>query len=476
MAASDKREPIRDLVDRYLQCYRRRDPALTALFSRDFTGYALDDTAPVPDGSEWSARLLRDFPKRTGPLDLAVQQIAIQHVSEQVMMAAVSFKLALPEQSDVLQHALLRHLLLFRLEQGEWKIVHSNLSYPCCQLPTDAIPLNFWQIQNSVLEKIVADRTRELHEKEEFYRLLTEDTLDVLWRADSDLRITYISPSDERFRGFKAEEVIGHHVFELFNDEGIAIVKAAYQKRLAAEAAGEPYGAISFEAPHRCKDGSVVWGEVQSKALRDEQGNIIGFHGITRENTARKQLHDEVKQQALYDALTQLPNRRLLTELLQKALSSNKRSGSYGAVMFLDLDNFKPLNDQHGHLVGDLLLIEVGQRLTHCVRESDVVARFGGDEFVVLLPDLGQEWACASAHAYNVAEKIRLTLAQAYLLTPPAKDGLSTKVEHHCSASIGVYVFAAEHTQVERILKNADNAMYQAKQAGRNTIKCYHQT
>ncbi|CAM5222628.1 diguanylate cyclase domain-containing protein [Alishewanella longhuensis] len=473
MASSDKLLSIRDLVDRYLQHYARRDPALTAFFSSDFTGYALDDTAQVQDGREWSTRLLHDFPNIAGPLDVVVHNIAIQQISEQVMLAAVFFKLFLSEQSDVLQNAMLQHLLLFRLEQGEWKIVHSNLSYPCRQQPSAAIPLNYWQIQNSVLEKIVADRTRDLHEKEEFYRLLTEDTLDVLWRADSDLRITYISPSDERFRGFKAEEVIGHHVFELFNDEGVAIVKAAYQKRLAAEAAGEPYGAISFEAPHLCKDGSVVWGEVQSKALRDEQGKIIGFHGITRENTLRKQLHDEVKKHAFYDALTQLPNRRLLTELLQQAISNNKRSGSYGAVMFLDLDNFKPLNDQHGHLVGDLLLIEVGQRLKHCVRESDAVARFRGDEFVVMLPDLGADLAIATDHASSIAEKIRAALAQAYLLERTGKAGAVTRVEHHCSASIGVYVFGTDDTQAERILKYADQAMYQAKHAGRNTIRFY---
>lgn len=466
-------QQIRLFVDNYLQHYANRYAALATFFSRDFSGFTPDSAALVQDSSEWCKRLLHDFSDTVGPLAVVIDELSIQEISEQISLVVVFFKLQRPDKGDFLPNSERRNMLLLRLEHGEWKIVHSNLSYSCLQQPSDAIPLNYWQIQNSVLEKIVAERTRELHEKEEFYRLLTEDTLDVLWRADSDLRITYISPSDERFRGFKAEEVIGHHVFELFNDEGIAIVKAAYQKRLAAEAAGEPYGAVSFEAPHICKDGSVVWGEVQSKALRDENGKIIGFHGITRENTLRKQLHDEVKQQAFYDALTQLPNRRLLTELLQKALSSNKRSGSYGAVMFLDLDNFKPLNDQHGHLVGDLLLIEVGQRLKHCVRDSDAVARFGGDEFVVMLPDLGADLTIATDHASSVAEKIRATLAQVYLLDRPAKAGAVTRVKHHCSASIGVYVFAKEDAQAERILKNADKAMYQAKHAGRNTIMFY---
>lgn len=471
--ATSQAQQIRLFVDNYLQHYANRHAALATFFSRDFSGFTPDNAALVQDSSEWCKQLLHDCSDTVGPLAVVVDELSIQEISEQISLVVVFFKLQRPDKGDFLPNSERRNMLLLRLEHGEWKIVHSNLAYPSRQLPSDAIPLNYWQIQNSVLEKLVAERTRELYEKEEFYRLLTEDTLDVLWRADSDLRITYISPSDERFRGFKAEEVIGHHVFELFNDEGIAIVKAAYQKRLAAEAAGEPYGAISFEAPHLCKDGSVVWGEVQSKALRDENGKIIGFHGITRENTLNKQQHDQVKQLAFYDALTQLPNRRLLTELLQKTLTHNKHSGSYGAVMFIDLDNFKPLNDQHGHLVGDLLLIEVGQRLKHCVRETDAVARFGGDEFVVMLPDLGLDATAAKAHAAHVAEKIRLKLSEVYLLQRPSNTDTLTKVEHYCSASIGVYVFAADITQAEHILKYADKAMYQAKADGRNTIRFY---
>src|SRR5690606_36608130 len=165
---------------------------------------------------------------------------------------------------------------------------------------------------------LVEERTRELNDREAFYRLLTEDAMDVIWRADSELHITYISPSDERFLGFKAEEVVGRHVLELFNKEGAAIVAEAWRRRQEAERQGRDLGFVSFEAPHLCKDGSVIWGEVFSKAVRDENGKIIGFHGITREITKRKQLQEQIQQLAFYDALTHLPNRRLLSDRLQQ--------------------------------------------------------------------------------------------------------------------------------------------------------------
>jgi diguanylate cyclase (GGDEF)-like protein len=138
--------------------------------------------------------------------------------------------------------------------------------------------------------------------------------------------------------------------------------------------------------------------------------------------------------------------------------------------MFLDLDNFKPLNDQHGHRVGDLLLIEVAKRLSACVRQADTVARFGGDEFVVMLGELDVDKARATELAEVVAEKIRAALSSPYVLAV-ADEGVSAIVEHQCSASIGVVVFASEGTTSDEALKWADQAMYRAKEAGRNTVR-----
>lgn len=146
------------------------------------------------------------------------------------------------------------------------------------------------------------------------------------------------------------------------------------------------------------------------------------------------------------------------------------RSGMYGAVMFLDLDNFKPLNDTHGHEAGDLLLIQVAQRLTDSIRGADTVARIGGDEFVVMLSELNMDLARSVKQARTVAEKIRVSLAQPYILRRVQEEGAETLMEHHCTASIGLTLFGMNERGEEHILKAADMAMYQAKDSGRNRV------
>jgi diguanylate cyclase (GGDEF)-like protein len=155
-------------------------------------------------------------------------------------------------------------------------------------------------------------------------------------------------------------------------------------------------------------------------------------------------------------------------------MAASKRSGVYGALMFLDLDNFKSLNDTHGHDMGDLLLIEVAKRLKHGVREMDSVARFGGDEFVVMISELSTDRTESTEEAAAVAEKIRLSLAETYQLTLAHEGQTETTVEHHCTASIGVTLFADHEAQPEDILKWADLAMYMAKDAGRNQV-CFYE-
>jgi len=330
--------------------------------------------------------------------------------------------------------------------------------------------------QSAHLASIAIERSaaaEKIHTSEALYRLLTEDTADVVWKTDGDLRFTYISPADERLRGYRADEVLGSHALEMFTEEGAAVVTEMMRKRMIAEKNGEQTGFVIFEAQHRCKDGRVIWGEVLSKPERDAQGAITGYHGITREITERKQMQDQVKQLAFYDTLTNLPNRRLLNDRLAQAMAASSRSGCYGALIFLDLDKFKPLNDTHGHAVGDLLLSEAGDRLTGCVRETDTVARFGGDEFVVILRDLTPDKATSISQARIVAEKIRSALSEPYRL-PIRHEGQSDDViEHRCTASIGVSMFINHEASQDDILKWADKAMYHAKEAGRNSIWFY---
>jgi diguanylate cyclase (GGDEF)-like protein len=179
---------------------------------------------------------------------------------------------------------------------------------------------------------------------------------------------------------------------------------------------------------------------------------------------------DQLHQFAFFDTLTKLPNRRLLNDRLTQALANSKRSGHYGALIFLDLDNFKPLNDRHGHAVGDLLLAEVAVRLKGCVREVDTVARFGGDEFVVVLADLAVSQVEAVAQATMITEKIRQTLSQPYNLALELTGQPDTRVQHHCTASIGVCLIRHQDGSEGDFLKWADASMYKAKGAGRNQV------
>lgn len=190
-----------------------------------------------------------------------------------------------------------------------------------------------------------------------------------------------------------------------------------------------------------------------------------------RDLTDRKRYEAKIHQLAFYDALTGLPNRRLFFDRLSQAVTQSRRSGRHGAVIYLDLDNFKPVNDRHGHRAGDLLLQEVARRLAHCLREEDTVARLGGDEFVALLVNVAPDYETTRAYVCEVAERIRDALAQPYLLALGDAGGAAQMVEHLCSASLGVTLFPPEESDVEAILKLADGAMYQAKDAGRNQIR-----
>lgn len=189
-----------------------------------------------------------------------------------------------------------------------------------------------------------------------------------------------------------------------------------------------------------------------------------------REELAERKKNEMIIQQfAFYDPLTQLPNRRLFSDYLGKSIASCKRNGHFSALLFLDLDNFKPLNDTYGHALGDLLLIEVAQRIKQAIRESDVVARFGGDEFVIVLQELSEQYVSSIAYAQIAAEKIRTALSEPYRL-PLTSEEQTLFIEHYCTSSIGIALFGADAVDETQLIKQADSAMYVAKETGRNQI------
>jgi diguanylate cyclase (GGDEF)-like protein len=192
---------------------------------------------------------------------------------------------------------------------------------------------------------------------------------------------------------------------------------------------------------------------------------ISGTHLVVLYDiTERKIAEEAINNLAFYDPLTNLPNRRLLLDRMKRALASSTRSNRYGAVLFIDLDDFKTLNDTMGHDIGDLLLLQVAQRLSTCVREGDTVARFGGDEFVVMLEDLSESSDEAATLAEMVGDKIITTLNQSYRLRDHA---------HHNTPSIGITLFLDRQDTIDELLRRADLAMYQAKAAGRNSLRFY---
>ncbi len=465
----DRQRKIRELFDEYIEMYAGRDDRLTARFSQNFSGYPGSGSRLIKDREEWVRITRQDFAQVPGGIRMELLDLQLQDLCDDVVVVTAFFHIHLPSDGDYFSTQVVRLTLVFRREGDAWMIAHCSYSVPYQSARDgEVFPLHSLQEQNSALQALVAERTQALHDSQALYRLLTEDAQDVLWRTDARLVITYISPADERLRGFRADEVVGHHVFDMFNDEGVAVVKAMIARRAQDEASGTPVGFLNFEVQHRCKDGRLIWGEVMSKPDRDAQGEIIGYHGITREITERKRLEEQVRQLAFNDPLTRLANRRLMLEHLDQAMSASKRSHRHGALLFLDLDNFKPLNDQHGHGVGDLLLIEVAERLKACVREADTVARFGGDEFVVLLCELGTQHDEATAQAAAVAEKIRTRLAEPYgLQAAPSAPAIG----HQCTASIGVAVFHGRDESQDSVIDRADAAMYQAKEEGRNRVR-----
>ena len=276
--------------------------------------------------------------------------------------------------------------------------------------------------------------------------------------TDEHWQILRINQSFSQMTGYSVEELVGRPPHFLTDD-----FKKDIAYNLMLESLLE-HGSWQGEVIDKRKMGKEFPAWLNISSVKDEQGNTTHFVGTFNDITLRKSAENEIRNLAFYDPLTQLPNRRLLMDRLEQALASGSRHRRKGALLFIDLDNFKTLNDTLGHDQGDRLLQQVAERLNLCTREGDTVARLGGDEFVVMLENLSEEVMEAAGQAETVAIKILSELNQTYWM------GVS---EHHSSPSIGVTLFGERQETIAEPLKRADLAMYQAKAAGRNTIRFF---
>jgi diguanylate cyclase (GGDEF)-like protein/PAS domain S-box-containing protein len=288
-----------------------------------------------------------------------------------------------------------------------------------------------------------------LRESEERHRLLADNAQDVIWTMDIDGRFTYVSPSVEKLRGYSANEAIEQTLEQTLTPDSLAKVKSAIGRTIAAVQNKQPFPDFVAELDHYCKDGSTVCAETRTSGIYDAEGNFIGIVGVSRDITERKKSEERIRYMAQHDSLTGLPNRALFADRLQQALSYCKRHNRALAVMLLDLDKFKPVNDSYGHALGDELLKQVAVRLLACVRTSDTVARIGGDEFVILLhqvDDIDQ--------AKIVSEKIQLVLSEFFVI-----EDNSIRI----GCSIGTAFYPQDGADLLSLTKVADQRMYQQK-------------
>jgi diguanylate cyclase (GGDEF)-like protein/PAS domain S-box-containing protein len=285
-------------------------------------------------------------------------------------------------------------------------------------------------------------------------------------RHDKQGRTIYVNPALVRLLGHTANEMVGKTPREIYPNGEYEDYAQLLDAVLATGKAGEIEKLILIPG------GDSFLHSIRMIPEQNEDGEIGGVIAIGRDITQQKR-EEETLQFAYHDTLTGLPNRRLLFDRMKHVMSASKRSRCYFALMFVDLDNFKPLNDKCGHNIGDMLLIEAARRITHCVRDVDTVSRFGGDEFVVLLSDLDTENTEAITQARSVAEKIRVALSLPYSLEIQQEGRPIISVEHHCTSSIGVAVVINHEATSENILKWADMAMYQAKESGRDRV-CFY--
>jgi diguanylate cyclase (GGDEF)-like protein/PAS domain S-box-containing protein len=276
--------------------------------------------------------------------------------------------------------------------------------------------------------------------------------------TDSNNIILRVNQAFTAISGYSAAEVLGQHTRMLNSGRQSPAFYQAMWRSI------EDTSAWQGEVWNRRKNGDVFPEWLSISAVRDAQGRVCNYVAALTDTSEHKAAADQIKYLAFFDPLTELPNRRLLLDRLQHAQAASVRSGQFAALLFLDLDNFKNINDLYGHQTGDKLLCLVAERLRGCVRSCDTVARLGGDEFVLLLESLKSPPAEAASQAEQIGKKILQVLSEPYQID---------QRELRSSASIGLLLFNDEHCDIHELMQRADLSMYEAKSAGKNALRFF---
>lgn len=441
--------------------------ALRKLLAQEFAVVLLDVNMPIMDGFE-TATMIRARPRSEHLPIIFVTSEALSDASrlKGYGLGAVDYILS-PVLPQILRSKVATFADLYRLRE------QSRLDTETLRKQNEEIAHQSTLLEearrkesehlatlNRMLEEQVETRTHELRAANELLRVaaITFETREAIIVTDANANIIRVNQAFQDMTGYSEEEVMGknprilsagHHSREFYKEMWRQLIHD---------------GTWCGELWDRRKNGQTYPKWQTITAVKDDTGKVTEYVAISSDITQRKQTEEEITKLAFYDPLTELPNRRLLLERLQTALAKSARNGLYGALLFLDMDRFKVLNDTLGHSFGDLMLIEAGRRIQACLREVDTTARLGGDEFVVLIEEIHQSQEETSLKVALIAEKIRTALSVVYQL----KDN-----EHHSTPSIGVCLYRGHEETSETLLKRADMAMYQAKDSGRNAVRFF---
>ncbi|MDD5397963.1 MAG: diguanylate cyclase [Dehalococcoidia bacterium] len=310
-----------------------------------------------------------------------------------------------------------------------------------------------------ITERIQSEEA--LRQSESKFRFLANNTHDILWTLDLNLHTTYVSPSIKSALGFTPDERMKQDVTQQLTPESLALAQEMLVQELEYEQSGQAdlNRVIIIESEYYHKDGSTLWFENSITSIRDEQGILTGLQGVSRNIMERKQMEQKLKDMATHDYLTGLPNRVLLEDRFTMAAALAQRNKDRLAVMSLDLDKYKAINDTLGHTAGDLVLKIVSKRLTNIIRASDTIARVGGDEFILVMQETNQ-----MKDTTVIAQKILDSFKELLAI-----DGHDVDL----STSIGIAIYPEDGLDMETLIRKSDAAMYYSKGHGRNQFKLF---